>query len=86
MIEKMHINLSSKISLTLGILSIFVPFFGLIIGIIGIGFSKKAKKEMFVSDEGGKGLATSGFICSIFGIVIQLITLLAYILYTSVTR
>ena len=86
MIEKMHINMISRISFALGFLSIFVPFFGLILGIFGIEFSKKAKKEMFLTDEGGSGLATLGFICSLIGITIQVIILIAYILFTSLIK
>lgn len=86
MIEKKRTNSNSKNSLTLGILSILIPFIGLILGVIGVVFSRKAKKEMVITNEGGKGLATSGLICSVVGIIIQTLTLLAYIAFVSLTN
>jgi hypothetical protein len=83
MVEKTQTNSNSVISLTLGILSILIPFIGLIIGVIGVVFSRKAKKEMVITDEGGRGVATSGLICSVVGIIIQTLTLLAYITFAS---
>ncbi|WP_019412795.1 DUF4190 domain-containing protein [Paenisporosarcina sp. TG20] len=84
MVEKNQINSSSVISLTLGILSILIPFIGLILGIIGVVFSRKAEKEILITDEGGRGLSTAGFICSVVGIIIQTLTLLAYISFASI--
>lgn len=65
-------NSKSVISLTLGILSILIPYIGLILGVIGVVVSRKATKEIVKTDEGGSGLATSGLICSVVGIIIQL--------------
>ena len=84
MAEKTQTNSKSVISLTLGILSIVIPAIGLILGIIGIVISKKGLKEIEKTNENGKGLATSGFICSIVGIVLHLVwILLAIILFYS---
>ncbi|MGE7920019.1 DUF4190 domain-containing protein [Viridibacillus sp. NPDC093762] len=52
-------------SLTLGILSIFITFVGLIFGIIGIVLSSKSMLEIDHSGEKGKDLAILGKICSI---------------------
>ena len=65
-------NSNSIISLTTGILSIFIPFLGLPLSIIGIIASRKAIREIEETGEGGKGLAISGLICSLVGIVLQL--------------
>jgi len=86
MIEKTQTNSSSVISLTLGILSILTPFLGFVLGIIGVVFSRKAKKEMDVTDEGGRGLATAGLICSVVGIIVQTFPILVYILFTANLR
>ncbi|WP_316909866.1 MULTISPECIES: hypothetical protein [Priestia] len=41
-----QMNTKSIISLTLGILSLFIPFIGMILGVIGIVMYKKASNEM----------------------------------------
>lgn len=83
MSEKNQTNNNSVISLTLGILSLFIPFIGLILGIIGIIFSRKAEKQINNTNENGRGLATAGLICSIIGIILQLLMVLGYVAYFS---
>lgn len=87
MVEKTQINNSkSVVSLTLGILSILIPHIGLILGVIGIVVSRKATKEIVKTDEGGSGLATSGLICSVVGIIIQLFLVVSIIAFYSLTN
>lgn len=81
--KNLETNSSSIVTLTLGILSILIPFLGLILGIIGLFVYRKARKEMALTGEGGKGLAISGLICSIVGILTQLLMVVAYILFSS---
>ncbi|WP_078546852.1 DUF4190 domain-containing protein [Litchfieldia alkalitelluris] len=50
------------------------------LGIIGIIFSKKAKAEIQNKNEEGSGLATTGMVCSIVGVVIQLFFVLVGVL------
>ena len=86
MVEKTQTNNSnSVISLTLGILSILIPFIGLILGVIGVVVSRKATKEIMKTDEGGSGLATSGLIFSVVGIIIQIFLVLSIIVFYSLT-
>nr|WP_082003424.1 DUF4190 domain-containing protein [Sporosarcina sp. ZBG7A] len=73
------------ISLTLGILSILVPLIGLVLGVLGLVFSRSATKEIVKTNENGKGLATAGLICSVVGIVIQLFGVLGLIAFNSLT-
>ncbi|MGE7925402.1 DUF4190 domain-containing protein [Viridibacillus arvi] len=73
-------NSKSIASLTLGILSIFIPFVGLILGIIGIVLSSKSMIEIDYLNEKGKGLAISGKVCSIVGICIQILLVLLMVL------
>ncbi|MEK4091903.1 DUF4190 domain-containing protein [Viridibacillus sp. FSL H8-0110] len=73
-------NSKSIASLALGILSIFIPFVGLIFGIIGIILSSKSMKEIDQTSEKGKGLAISGKICSIVGICVQILLVLLIVL------
>ncbi|NHC38940.1 DUF4190 domain-containing protein [Bacillus sp. MM2020_1] len=78
-------NNNSVISLTIGILSLFIPFIGAVLGIIGIVFSRKAVKQINKTNENGRGLATAGLICSIVGIIFQLLAVVGYVAYFSVS-
>jgi hypothetical protein len=77
--ENIQTNSNAVISLTLGILSLSTPYIGLILGIIGIVYAKKAKKEMALTDKTSRGLAHSGFICSVIGLCIQTFVSLLFI-------
>ncbi len=72
MVEKAKTNSKAVVALTLGILSIFIPVVGILLGIIGITFSVIAKKEIEKTNEDGRNFATSGMICSVVGVIIQL--------------
>lgn len=85
MVEKIEMNNKSIISLTLGILSIIVPFIGLVLGIFGVVLSRMATKEIAKRNENGRGLAISGLICSVIGIIIQTFAVLSIILFYSIT-
>jgi hypothetical protein len=85
MVENNQTNSKSVVSLTLGVLSILIPFMGLVLGVIGIVVSRKAAKEIAVSNEGGSGLAISGLICSAVGIIIQLFMVFSYIAFITLT-
>lgn len=78
-------NSTAIVSLTLGILSILVPFLGLILGIVGVVVYRKARSEMYLKEEGGKGIAVSGLICSIVGILSQLFMVSVYALFSPLT-
>ena len=78
-------NSYAAASLTLGILSILIPFFGVVIGIVGAVLSRKAKSEIACSGEAGRGLATAGSICSVIGICLQVFMMIGYFAYTSFT-
>ncbi|MDN3019162.1 DUF4190 domain-containing protein [Paenibacillus sp. BSR1-1] len=85
MSEKNQTNTSSIISLIVGILSLFIPFIGLILGIIGIVFSRIAVKQINKTSEKGRGLATAGLICSIVGIILQILMVLGLAAFFSVS-
>lgn len=85
MVVKNETNNKSVVSLTLGILSIVLPLIGLVLGVFGVVFSKNATKEIMKTKESGKGLATSGLICSVVGIVIQLFLVLSILAYNSMS-
>ncbi|NRD76627.1 DUF4190 domain-containing protein [Bacillus sp. BRMEA1] len=85
MSEKNQTNNSSVVSLTVGILSLFIPFIGIILGIIGIVFSRKSVKQINQTNENGRGLATAGLICSIVGIIMQILLVLGYVALVPVS-
>ncbi|QDP41486.1 DUF4190 domain-containing protein [Radiobacillus deserti] len=57
---------NGSIPSTLVILSIILPFIGLILSVVGIIVSRKSWKEE------ANGFIASGLICSIVGVVVQL--------------
>lgn len=71
-------------SLVLGILSLILVWFGegtllaMILSIIGIVLGVGARKEL--TPDQGRGLATAGMICSIIGLVLSTLWLLACVL------
>jgi len=85
-VEKIETNSKSIISLTLGILSIIVPLVGLVLGIIGLVLSRIATKEISKRNENGRGLAISGLICNVIGIIIQTFAVLSIIAFYSLTN
>ncbi|REJ07975.1 DUF4190 domain-containing protein [Halobacillus trueperi] len=85
MVGKANTNSNAVISLTLGILSILIPVVGLVLGVIGFVLSRKAIKEIEKTNEDGRGLATSGLVCSSVGIIIQIFAVIGFIAYYSLT-
>ncbi len=55
---------------------------GLILGVIGIVYSRKAVKQINKTDENGTGLAIAGQICSIVGVIVQLLMILGVAYFT----
>jgi len=76
-------NTKSISSLVLGVIS-FLPFIGLIFGIMGIVISNKSVKEINNSEEKGIGLAISGRIIGIIGACCQIVAIIGFIGFTSI--
>ncbi|ELK46422.1 MULTISPECIES: hypothetical protein [unclassified Halobacillus] len=78
-------NEKAMTSLVLGILSIFLPFLGLITGIMGIIY---ANTVLSTGEEAeGRNLAISGKVCSIIGLCLQILVIITVILgYLFFTR
>lgn len=81
MAEQKQISSHAVTALTLGILSIFIPFVGLILGILGIVFYRKSIQ----TNEQGKGLAIAGFICSIVGLSFQILIALSILAFLNIS-
>ncbi len=72
-------------SMVLGILSIFIPFVGIVLGIIAIILGRKAMKEIPPNSSGSaKGMALTGLICGIVGLAIYLLYLIIFVLIGAV--
>lgn len=67
-------------ALVLGILSIVVPYIGLIFGIIAIVLAALAFKEIRLRYEQGRGLAIAGLVCGIVGTIIYAVLILLFVL------
>ena len=74
-VEKRATHTNAIAGLTLGILSLIVVWFfalgGLVLGIVGIVFSIKGRREI-----DSKGMATGGLVCSVIGTAISSIALI----------
>ncbi|MBD0381950.1 DUF4190 domain-containing protein [Paenibacillus sedimenti] len=73
-------NGKSIASMVLGILSIIVPYIGLILGIIAIVFSRIASKEIQARGEQGKGFAIAGLVCGIIGTALYAIIIVVLVI------
>ncbi|MFF2498232.1 DUF4190 domain-containing protein [Peribacillus sp. NPDC058075] len=74
-------NSKAIVSLIMGVLSLFIPFIGIILGILGLIFASKSKKEMKVTGESGDGLVTAGKVCSIVGIILNVLVILIFLVF-----
>ncbi|MCA9477648.1 MAG: DUF4190 domain-containing protein [Nanoarchaeota archaeon] len=61
-------NGKSIAALVLGILSVLIPFIGIIFGILAIIFGIQGKKQIQETGEAGKGMATAGLVLGIIGV------------------
>lgn len=74
-------NGKSIAGFVLGILSIVVPYIGLLFGIIAIILSALSLKEIRMRYEQGRGLAIAGLVCGIVGTLIYAILILLFLLF-----
>lgn len=74
-------------ALVIGIIGLFIPYIGFILGIIAIVFASMAFKEMKKTHEQGRGLAIGGLVCGIIATaiyaIIILIVIIAMVAFTS---
>ncbi|MCC3375014.1 DUF4190 domain-containing protein [Cohnella sp. REN36] len=73
-------NSKSIVAMILGIMSIVVPYVGLIIGIVAIVFAALSFKELKRTGEQGRGMAVAGLVCGIIGTTIYSLILLFIII------
>jgi len=67
-------------ALVLGILSIVIPYVGLIIGIVALAIASMAFKEIKQTGDRGYGMAIAGLVCGIVGTAIYGFILLLVVL------
>lgn len=79
-VEKKATHTDGVAALTLGILSIvtnlFAGFFSIILGIIGMVFGIRGRRN-----SENTGMATAGLVCSIIGIVLGVLSVIAAIFF-----
>jgi hypothetical protein len=69
-------NGKSIAAMVLGILSVVLPYIGLLIGIIAIIFASISLKEIKRNQEQGRGMAIAGLVCGIVGTAIYALIIL----------
>ncbi|ART76999.1 hypothetical protein B4U37_13505 [Sutcliffiella horikoshii] len=77
-------NTKAIISLVFGIVSILLPLIGSIFAIIGLVCYFVAKKEIVLTGEKGHGISVAGLVCSVAGLIIHLLGLLAIVAFMNV--
>lgn len=74
-------------SLVVGIMSIFIPLIGVVLGILGITYANKGLKEIDITGEEGINYAKAGKACSAIGLCLQavliVIILIGVVLFSS---
>jgi hypothetical protein len=75
-------NSKAIVSLIMGVLSLLIPFIGIVLGILGLIFAAKSKQEMKLTGETGNGLVTAGKVCSIIGIILNVIVILIFLVFS----
>ncbi|WP_339060820.1 DUF4190 domain-containing protein [Tepidibacillus marianensis] len=67
-------------ALVLGIVSLMIPYVGLIVGIVGIVYAKKAIAEIAQTQDNGKGMAVAGLVTSIISVALYAILIIILII------
>ncbi|MFY0781467.1 DUF4190 domain-containing protein [Peribacillus simplex] len=75
-------NSKAIVSLIMGVLSLLIPFIGIVLGILGLIFAAKSKQEMKLTGETGNGLVTAGKVCCIIGIILNVIVILIFLVFS----
>lgn len=73
----------SASSLIFGVLSIIIPVFGLILGIFGLIISWKILSDLSATNVTERTYAVSGVVCSLLGMSIQLLIILAIVTFRT---
>ncbi|TGB03868.1 DUF4190 domain-containing protein [Halobacillus salinus] len=80
-------NSKAMTSFIVGIMSIFIPLVGIVLGIMGIFYANRSLKEIDRTKEEGRTYAIAGKTCSSIGLAIQgvilFIVLISYFFFSS---
>ncbi|PJN89784.1 DUF4190 domain-containing protein [Bacillus sp. mrc49] len=79
--EMKRSNNKAIVTLIMGVLSLLIPFIGIILGVLGLIFASKSKAEMKLTGESGNGLVTAGKVCSIVGIILNVVAILIFFVF-----
>ncbi|MBL0385290.1 DUF4190 domain-containing protein [Tumebacillus sp. ITR2] len=67
-------------SMILGIVSLVIPYVGLITGIIAMVLSSSSKKDIARTGQQGHGMATAGFVTGLIAVILYAIVILLFII------
>ncbi|GAY75559.1 DUF4190 domain-containing protein [Sporolactobacillus inulinus] len=82
--QQNQVNGKSIAALVLGITAIIIPYVGLILGILGIIFSKKALNEIAQYGQQGRGMAIAGLVTSIISVAIYALIIFFIVIVAGV--
>ncbi|BBO00401.1 DUF4190 domain-containing protein [Sporolactobacillus terrae] len=82
--QQNQVNGKSIAALVLGITAIIIPYVGLILGILGIIFSKKALNEIAQYGQQGRGMAIAGLVTSIISVSIYALIIFFIVIVAGV--
>ncbi|KEO84825.1 DUF4190 domain-containing protein [Tumebacillus flagellatus] len=68
-------------SMILGIVSLVIPYVGLITGIIAMVLSSSSKKEIARSGQAGHGMATAGFVTGLIAVILYGIFIICVLIF-----
>lgn len=87
LLKHLHIDSSTNentlVALLVGILSILFPVLGFFLGIIGVFLALHAKKIIRKTNRSNSSLVTAALICSITGIILQIVIGMLLYLFIS---
>jgi len=78
--SKQETNRKAVASMVMGILSLIIPYVGLILGILAIVYARKASKEIENTGQAGKGFATAGLVTGIIGTALYAIFIIVAVI------
>ncbi|MFD2878474.1 DUF4190 domain-containing protein [Paenibacillus rhizoplanae] len=85
-LRRERMNGKAVAALVLGILSIVIPYVGILFGITAIVLATLAFKEIRYSYEQGRGLAIAGLVCGIASTFIYTILIIMFVFSYSVIQ
>lgn len=74
-------NSNAVLCIVLGTVAMVIPIIGIVTGIMGIVYYRKAKAAIAKTGEAGEGIAITGLVFSIVGLALQILIILSVIAF-----